>query len=340
VQIDQVDATAAVVYPIILPDRVDVILSLPNQPLRHQAIPVLQTQVEQTLKDLRRELINQESTAFLPLAQQIYNWVIRPALSDLSQHSIKTLVFVLDGRFRDLPIAALHDGQRYLVEDYAVAVAPSLQLVDVKPLKREQLSVLLAGLSQSRKSRLGFSSLPSVETELTQISQQLTHQLLLNEAFSSRTLEQALINFSGPIVHLATHGEFSSNPEDTFILTWDKQLTITELADLLQQRNLKQKQAVELLVLSACRTAIGDNRATLGLAGMAVRAGARTTIGSLWYVSDEATTTLMITLYQKLANKSLPKAEALRQAQLVMIKRNDYQHPYFWAPFILVGNWL
>ncbi len=337
VQIDQVDPTAAVFYPIVLPDRLELILSIPNQPLERHTIAIPQSQLETTVQAFRTGLSDQESQQFLPLAQQVYDWLLRPVLPTLTQHHIKTLVFVLDGALRNVPMSALHDGQHYLVQDYQVAATPGLQLIDVKPLKREGISALLGGLS---KSRQGYSELPYVEQELAQISQQIPHQVLLNETFFKTGLQQTLATFPGSILHLATHGEFSSNAENTFILMWDDRLTITQLADLLQQQSSHRKQAIELLILSACRTAVGDKRAALGLSGMAVRAGARSTIGSLWYVSDSATTSLMVNLYRGLTIAALPKAEALRQAQLTMINSSDYAHPYFWSPFILVGNWL
>jgi len=150
----------------------------------------------------------------------------------------------------------------------------------------------------------------------------------------------ALTGSNFPIVHLATHGQFSSDPEQTFILAWDDRIRATELGTLLQQGELSRREAVELLVLSACETAAGDERAALGLAGVAVRSGARSTLASLWLVSDDGTAKLMDNLYQQLSSASLTKAEMLQQAQLRLLQDDNYSHPYFWAPFVLVGNWL
>jgi len=141
-----------------------------------------------------------------------------------------------------------------------------------------------------------------------------------------------------PIVHLATHGEFGSTAEDTFILTWDDRFTANEFSQLLQSRS--GGQPIELLILSACRTATGDDRAALGLAGIAVRSGARSTLASLWYISDEATSVLMSKLYAVLGEQNTTKAEAVRQAQLELLRNPQYANPYYWAPFVLVGNWL
>ena len=142
------------------------------------------------------------------------------------------------------------------------------------------------------------------------------------------------------MVHLATHGQFSSKAEDTFILTWDDRINIKQLNNVLKTRDRIESSIIELLVLSACQTAVGDKRAALGLAGMAVRAGARSTLASLWSVNDAATASFMIKFYQNLTDNKVTKAEAVRRAQLSLLQNPDYSHPYFWAPFILVGNWL
>jgi len=234
-------------------------------------------------------------------------------------------------------MSALYDGKNYLVQQFRVAITPGLRLVDVKPLRREGLKALLAGLTESRQ---GFSALPNVGTELQEVGEQVSSQVLLNGDFVTTALKQKLASFNGSIVHLATHGEFSSSSDDTFVLTWDGRLNINQLTEILQKQSTNPKQAIELLILSACRTALGDRRAALGLSGMAVRAGARSTIGSLWYVDDAAATTLMVNFYKNLTDSALPKAEALRRAQITLISSQDYSHPYFWAPFILVGNWL
>jgi len=152
-------------------------------------------------------------------------------------------------------------------------------------------------------------------------------------------LEQKVKEYPYQIVHLATHGEFSSSAEGTFVLTWNEKLTVEQLNHLLRS-DKKQINPIELLVLSACRTAFGDNRASLGLAGMAVRSGARSTIASLWDVDDQATAELMAKFYQELTNSQNTKSEALRRAQLAILKNDKFAHPYYWAAFVLIGNWL
>ena len=335
-QIDEIDPTAAVFYPIILSDRLEVILSLPNQPLRHYATIKSQSELEQTFIDtrtsLRRTAFDQER---LPLAQKIYDWLIRPAESDLIQNNIKTLVFVLDGALRNLPMAALYDGQQYLVQKYNIALTPGLQLLEPRRLTREQLRALTAALSEARQ---GFPPLPATATEVQQISAEVPARVLLNQQFTRPNLQQLIRAVPYPVLHLATHGQFSSNADDTFILSWDDRINVKQLDGLLRVRELGQRP-IELLVLSACETAAGDNRAALGLAGIAIRSGARSTVATLWQVNDESTAIFMAEFYKQLANKGVNKAAALRKAQLALLSQSQYQNPYFWAPFVLVGNW-
>jgi CHAT domain-containing protein len=139
---------------------------------------------------------------------------------------------------------------------------------------------------------------------------------------------------------LATHGQFSSDASETFVLAWDKPINLNELSELLRSREQLNPAAIELLVLSACQTATGDQRAALGLAGVAVRAGARSTLASLWNLNDESAALLTSLFYQELVKGTLNKAEALRQAQLALLRDRDYRHPVHWAPYVLVGNWL
>jgi len=337
-QIDRVDPKAAVIYPIILPDRLEVILSLPNQPLRHYATSIPQSELKSVLGKMRRAL---RRTAFdkerLPLAQQVYDWLIRPAESDLAASEIKTLVFALDGELKNLPMAVLHDGQQYLLEKYSIALTPSLQLLEPRPLTREHIKLLVGGLSEAR---LGFSRLPGVESEVKQIGSKITAQVLLNQQFTSAALQDQINATPFSVVHLATHGQFSSNAENTFILAWDKPINVKELSGLLQARAKNERQPIELLVLSACQTATGDNRAALGLAGVAVRSGARSTLATLWSVDDQSTSSFMVEFYQALVQSNVTKAQALRHAQLALLKQPQFRHPYYWAPFVLLGNWL
>jgi CHAT domain-containing protein len=342
-QIDQVDPTAAVIYPIILPDRLAVIVSLPRQSSLKVRLSYYQTKLPQSqVESILEQLLQSLNPAFsnkqrLQVSQQVYDWLIRPAEVQLAESGVKTLVFVPDGSLRNLPMAALHDGQHYLVEKYSIAVSQGLQLLQPRSLIRKRLKVLLGGLTEARQ---GFSALPAVQSELNQIASKLRSKVLLNQKFIKTTLEDQIYAEPFPIIHLATHAQFSSNAENTFLLTWDGRINVKDLDRLLRGREREDTNPIELLVLSACQTAVGDKRAALGLAGLAVRSGTRSTLATLWSVRDQSTAELMAEFYRELTQTEVNKAEALRQAQLTLLKKPKYEHPFYWAPFVLVGNWL
>ena len=337
-QIDQIDPHAAVIYSIILPERLALILSLPKQPLHYYAISAEEQEVERVFDDLWATLTPFVSTPEpLRPKQQLYDWLIRPAEAELKRSDIKTLVFVMDGVLRSVPVAALHDGQKYLIEKYNLALTPGLQLLGSRSLASESLRTLAVGLAEARQE---FSALPGIEREIKEITQIVPGEILLNQEFTRSSLKTQIETESFPLVHLATHGLFSSQAENTFLLAWDGPINVKELDQLLQGGDRPERSPIELLILSACQTAAGDKRAALGLAGVAVRSGARSTIATLWSVQDQSTAELMIQFYRTLNQSGVNKAETLRQAQLFLLRSSPYQHPYYWAPFVLVGNWL
>jgi CHAT domain-containing protein len=336
-QINQLDPTATVVYPIILPDRLAVILSTGDQPLRYYSIEQSQATTNQAITAMYRSLSPvADSRERLARSQQLYDWLIRPAAATGAFKDTKTLVFVLDGRLRNIPMSALHDGQQYLIEKYAVTLSPGLQLMSSRSMGQRQSSAIIGGISDARS---GFAALPGVATEVKNIAQTMNSSTLLNQAFTGHALADRIKGSQADIVHLATHGQFSSRMEDTFLLTWDGRVNVKELAELLRSREGRQSQAIELLVLSACDTAAGDDRAALGLAGLAVKSGARSTIATLWPVKDKAASLLMSEFYKNLQQPQVNKAEALRQAQLHLLQKTDFREPFFWSGVILVGNW-
>ncbi|WP_019505627.1 CHAT domain-containing protein [Pleurocapsa sp. PCC 7319] len=338
--IEEIDRQAAVVYPIILRDRLEVIISLPDKSLRHYSQAIPQAELDPVIDELRQTLQIRSRRQFFAPAQKLYSLLIRPALSELAQYNIKTLVFVPDGAFRNIPFATLHDGEQYLIEQYNVALTPGLQLLAPQPLEEVELKTLAAGITQQRR---GFASLEYVNQELIDIQNQTDSVVLRDDQFTKKSLEAKIQTAQYPIVHIATHGQFSSNLEDTFLLTWDSEINIGELEELLDSSDSNNRQqAIELLILSACETARGDNRAALGLAGMSVRAGARTTLATLWAVYDESTALTMNNFYQNITQTQdkRNKAEALRQAQINLINSPQFRHPYYWSPFVMLGNWL
>jgi CHAT domain-containing protein/predicted negative regulator of RcsB-dependent stress response len=338
--VDAVDPQAAVIYPIVLADRLEVIISLPDRSLFHRASAISQEKLDQLLSELWRSLRRTSLESDIQaISEKVYKLLIGEEIeSILAANKVQTLVFVLDGSLRNLPMAVLYDGKHYLMEKYNLALTPGLQLLDPRPLKRQQLEVFIGGLSKATQN---FNALPNVEREIQKIAALVSTQTpLLNETFISESIQKQVSKTPFRVVHLATHGEFSSNAEKTFILTWNSRLGVKQLGELLQTRDQDQRTPIELLVLSACKTAKGDNRATLGLAGMAVRSGARSTIASLWSVEDSATATFMETFYQELAVIGTTKANALQKAQLSLLKNPQFTHPFYWSPFVLVGNWL
>ena len=346
--IDAIDPTAAVVYPIILENELEILLSLPNRPPSLYNSDVSQAELEDTVEAINNSLKTAiiPTDSLLPQYQQIYNWLIQPLEAELVKNKVKTIAFVLDGSLRSIPMSVLYDGKQYLVEKYALALTPGLQLLDPKPLTAIKLDAVTGGLSELRKDfepHSNFGDLPKVTEELQTIRNTgLAKNSLLNNEFTKAAIKQKITASDSPIVHLATHAKFSSKAEDTFVLSWDGQINIKDLDDLLRDDTFTRKNDIELLVLSACETASGDPRATLGLAGVAVQAGARSTLATLWSVVDESTAKIMGEFYRQLQKSQatkVNKAEVLRQAQMTLIKDKQFNHPHFWAPFVLVGNW-
>nr|WP_041233018.1 CHAT domain-containing protein [Cylindrospermum stagnale] len=337
--VDKDNPTTAIFYPIILPQQVQVIVKIPNKPLRHYRTKIPQADVEKTLTQLRADLVSPSALKAVKIqSQKVYNWLLQPIESELLASEVKTLVFVLDGPLRNLPMASLYDGKQFLVEKYAIALSVGLQLLDPKPLVPQLLKALTAGLTQPPPEFSRFSPLPAIKSELKLIAQAgVATTSLLDEQFTQNALKSEINATQFNVVHLATHGEFSSRAENTFILAADSPIKVKDFDQLLSNQN---QTKIELLVLSACQTAAGDNRAALGLAGAAVRAGAHSTVASLWQIDDESTALFVGEFYRQLKSSKVTKAEALRRAQLHLLKHPNYNTPGFWAAYVLIGNWL
>jgi CHAT domain-containing protein len=328
-------------HSIVLDQRTAIIVRLPGDKEQIKVVDVDSETLRKKITDYRRSL----ESSFIELepepAQQVYQWVIAPFKDALKEAQVDTLVFIQDGIFRSVPMSALidSDNNHYLVQDYAIATTPSLTLTDLSENQTRRLRALVLGLTQtSTVDGRNFDKLTAVSQEIATVLEELPgSEALRDQEFTSNSLAQELDRNRYPILHIATHGVFGSDAEDTFLVMGDNQkLTINELDSILRQTN----DSIDLLVLTACQTASGDDRSALGLAGVAIQAGAKSSIASLWNVNDGATAELATQLYTNLKNTSLSKAKALQEAQKKLIEGgDDFSRPGYWAPFILVGNW-
>jgi CHAT domain-containing protein len=334
-KLDTVSPDTAVIYPIIFANRTELLVSLPTGFMR-VSVPIAAPVLTEEVRAFRRLVEKRTTREYLPHAQQLYDWLVRPLESELIRLKIHTLVFVPDGVLRTIPMSALHDGKSFLIEKFAVALTPGLYLTDPRPLDRANIRFLAGGLTNSVQ---GFPALPYVAEEVDTVRSLYQADQLLNQDFRTPLLEQELRDSRYGILHIATHGKFSSNADDSFLLTFDGKLTMTALDKLIGLFRFRQNP-LELLTLSACQTAVGDDRAALGLAGVAIKAGARSALATLWFINDEASAALIGEFYRQLRNPAMSKAVALQRAQIKLLDDRVYQHPAYWSPFLLLNNWL
>jgi len=334
-KLEDVSHQAAIIYPIILPNRTELLVSLPDG-MHRITVSVKQEELKEEALAFRRVLQKETTREYLRKGQHLYDLLLRPLEPELAKFDITTLVIVPDGPLRLIPFSALHDGKQFLIAKYALATTPGLNLTDPKPLSRERIQVLSAGLTEGVQ---GFPALPNAAGELEAIGGLYKTHQFLNTEFRVPQLEREMKENQFTIVHIASHGKFERDAKKSFLLTFDEKLTMDRLSQIVGFFRFRD-QPLELLSLSACQTAAGDDRAALGLAGIAIKAGARSALATLWFVNDEASSALVIEFYRQLKNPSLSKAQALRQAQLKLMENPDFQHPIYWAPFLLLNNWL
>jgi CHAT domain-containing protein len=354
ISIDQIPVTpSAIIYPIVLDDRIELITQLFPDHSRstaqysHHRVDLKTNEdgvneFQIVLNQLRIRLSDPtiSKNLILTLAEQLYTWLIDPIKTELPPDG--TLVFVLNSTLQNIPFSVLYDGDHYLLEKYSIVVTPGSQLPNPVPFQGQTANALMAGISKEAPS-FQMAQLPplqSIDRELKEVQGVMEGNLLENENFTIQALAKQVNIHPRTIVHLATHGQFSSNPNQTFIYAWDQSISAQSLGHILQQPTQNHAQPIELLVLSACETAKDDRRAALGIAGTALRSEIHSVIASLWQVNDGSTAQLMEQFYRVLTQGKISKAEALRQAQLALMKTYRYNSPHFWSPFILVGNWL
>uniref|UniRef100_B8HNW4 CHAT domain-containing protein n=1 Tax=Cyanothece sp. (strain PCC 7425 / ATCC 29141) TaxID=395961 RepID=B8HNW4_CYAP4 len=355
----------AVIWVIPRPQDLHLVLIMPNgQPIIRDLPEARQDILLPLAQQFRNAVANPVGRNYLEPAQQLYRWIISPLEKEYLQPAgIDTLLFCLGGGLRTLPLAALHNGQQFLIENYSLTRIPAFNLfqTDYKRLRRAK--VLAMGASEFQT----LSDLPAVPIELQTIVRSNQNpspsgwkgKQFLNQTFTLDNLQAQLATHDYKIVHLATHAEFRpGNPQQSYIQLWDQPLTLNQV----QQINWRLPP-LELLVLSACKTAIGDRQAELGFAGLALQSGVKSSLASLWSVSDNGTLALMGEFYAQLKEAPI-KAEALRRAQLALLKgetkfadgqiqlsrgavalppefktgQPSLAHPYFWAGFTLISS--
>lgn len=328
---------AVVLYPILLENQVELIVSLPGG-LEALRVPASTTELVAEARALRRLLEKRTTREYLRPAAQLYDWLIRPVRERLGDDDTSTFVLVPAGALRTIPLAALYDreAKQFLIEQRPLAVTPGLTLTDPRAIDRSRVQMLVAGLS---KAVQGYPALPNVALEVDAARETFDARSLVDEGFVAGALERGVREQHPGIVHIASHGEFGSGPADTYLLTYDDRLTLDGLASLVGIGETSA-EPLELLTLSACQTAAGDDRAALGLAGVAVRAGARSALATLWSVNDQASAELVAEFYRQLQHPEVSRAEALRRAQLRLLTDPSYRHPGYWAAFLLISNWL
>ena len=326
---------AAVIYPILFEDRLEVLVSIGDELFQHRAA-VRRGELRRRVIEFRRALSGGQVERYKAPARELFSWLIEPALPALTAAGVHTLVIVPDGPLRSVPLGALWTGQRHLIEDFAIAVSVGISLADPTPLNTEQLRVLASGLSVAAG---GLEALPGVSQELRQIDALYPGKTLLNTDFRVDPLLRELSVGPYSVVHIATHGKFAADYRNSFLQAYDGRVTLDDLEMSVARRRYRNAP-LELLVLSACETAVGDDRAALGLAGIALKAGARSAVATLWSVSDAATAALVGEFYRQLSDPAKSKAQALQAAQIALIESDSYAHPRAWSPYLMLGNWL
>jgi CHAT domain-containing protein len=329
-RIDQIFAEqkAAFIYSVVLDRQTFTILRLPDGSLKTYNVARSREQLTSTIKSLRFSLENIATDEYLAPAKEVYDLLIRPMEADLARSQIDLLVFINDGSLRSVPMAALHDGKQFLIEKYPVVSLLGTSLSS-KPTNSQNIRLLSFGLSEAIAP---FAALPNVPQELQGINNLIPGEKFLNRDFTFENLTRK-VKEGYNVIHLATHAKFGTTPQSTFLQAFDRQISLEQLETILRS----SINPIELLVLSACQTAAGDNRATLGLAGVALRSGVKSVIATLWAVNDSDVVPFITDFYSEWRKPGVSKAEALRKAQIKSIASYS-GHPAIWSSFILVGN--
>jgi len=352
----KIKQNAVLLYPLILEDRIEMVLVKSNGLPMHRSVPISKIQLKNAIFDFRAALTNSRirisDLAVRETGKLLYEWLIKPWERELFLGQTKTIIYAPDGLLRYIPLGALYDGEKWLIEKFNInnITAASLTNFNSKPL--DKLRVLAAAFSEGNyqfmvgSREFELSGLQFAGQEIETLAKIIPNTMkLFNQAFSWDEIISRVDKYN--ILHFATHADFvSGQPEDSFILLGDgSRLTLREITNL-------SLPNIDLAVLSACRTGVGsilkDGSEILGLGYQMQRAGVKASVATLWQVDDRGTQLLMIDFYRALKKGNITKAKALREAQLALISgnikgekdANIYRHPYYWAPFLLIGDGL
>ncbi len=359
------------IYPLVLPDKTRLLWATKGGVLSKTAVcPLGETALYNKVSQFQTLISTRDDeTQLKAIGQELYDCLIKPIESELTANQIKHLIFVPDRATNYIPMGALFDGKQYLIQRFAISNILSASLTDTEDKLKspQQTSILALGLSEARGT---YSALPNVEAELNAIVKATSPgnatgiypgKVFLNQQFTKAALEDNILGHK--IIHIATHGEFKpENPRDSYFLLGTGIPYL--IPDVQILRDLKD---VHLVVLSACKTGLGGaDQLGLEVTGissffMGNRDRAKAVLASLWDVNDASTSLLMQQFYKNLATGNLTKVEALRQAQLSLLQGkltakdtldragarryvpgqspvDSFAHPFYWAPFILIGN--
>lgn len=328
------DNSTGLIYTIVLPEATHIIFKQ-GLYLKSFQIDVSHTQLDSIVEQWRIDLESRENDNYLFSGRKLYDLLIKPIESELIVNKPETLIFINDGLLRNVPMAALYDGATFLVENYPIGNSLGLNLRLEKTESFESLNndrALALGLSEETDS---WSQLPYVKEEIELLASYIDTKQILNEDFTKENMLGELMEDNFPLVHIATHGHFSGTLSDSFLLTYEGQLSLIDLENILENhQNNFPDNPIQLLTLSACQTATGNKRATLGLSGVAIRSGVSNVVGSLWFVNDSAEKDLIADFYSFLLKEEKSPIEALAMAQVNMI-RKKLLHPALWSSLIL-----
>ena len=365
-----------IIYPIILSDRLELLFKDgSNTHFEQKTVLVSSSEVVLTSTEMA-QFLRQGQGNYRKASRKLYEWLLKPFDSELKEKGLTTLIYVPDGTLRKIPFSALLNGKTFAVEEYTIATLPGLNIKNAITNRDKKPKALIAALSKpdgasidellnysansgltegeqslikshesqstssstkiTREALVDDLSLPAVNDEVKSLQKNIDNTTMLNESFTSGGFKDSVSSRDYSIVHVASHGYFGKSADQSFVMAYDHTVKLGEFQSFLGY-DKSNKNPIDLLTLSACQTAEGDDRALLGFSGMAIKTNALSAIGTLWSVNDDATAKFMDAFYSSMTKYS--KAQALRQAQLYFLTKDELKHPHYWAPFIMVGNW-